>query len=195
MTTFFTADTHFGHANIILYCDRPFIDRGDRQILLAHRQAGETPPSELKQRLEAATHLMNEEMVRRWNETVGPEDDVWHLGDFCNSKRTLASDWLRRLNGRKHLIRGNHDPVETYGARGWAFSECYAELRLNKTDLVLFHYAMRVWNGSFGGKALQLFGHSHGALTPVPGQCDVGVDCWDFRPVMLEQIKERIGVS
>jgi len=189
--TWFTADTHFGHSNIILYCRRPFMPASDIDACLAFPR-GTTLPSDLKQRLEAATHAMDEEMIRRWNDTIAPGDDVWHLGDFCHTGRCTADDYLRRLNGRLHLVRGNHDHLETYGNRAWIFSQNYAELRCEKTDLVLFHYAMRVWNGSFGGKALQLFGHSHGLLDALPGQCDVGVDCWDFRPVSLDRIKERI---
>lgn len=190
--TFFTADTHFGHGSIILYCRRPFMDLCDIDALLEYRAANEAPPSELKQRLEAATHLMNEQLVTNWNETVSPDDDVWHLGDFCHSNRVMADDFLRRLNGQKHLIRGNHDPVQTYGCRQWMFSKNYAEYKIEKTKLVFFHYPLRTWNGSFGGKALQLHGHCHGMLPPLTGQCDVGVDCWDYRPVTLAQIKERI---
>ncbi|WP_258934193.1 hypothetical protein [Nesterenkonia pannonica] len=52
MTTFFTSDHHFGHANIIRYCDRPFADVAE----------------------------MDEAMIDRWNETVSPDDEVWVLG-------------------------------------------------------------------------------------------------------------------
>lgn len=190
--TWFTADTHFGHGNIILYCKRPFMDPADMEKWRSYPRGAEVS-SQLKERIETATHLMNETMVQRWNETVGPEDHVWHLGDFHLSKKTAAGDFLLRLNGKPHLIRGNHDKDRSWAHPLWVFSQNYAELRVDKTDLVLFHYAMRVWNGSFGEKAIQLFGHSHGMLEPFYGQCDVGVDCWDFRPVSLDQIKQRIG--
>src|ERR671929_1176204 len=55
MTVWFTADTHFGHAGALGRFRRPF----------------------------ASVQDMDEAMIRRWNETVGPEDDVWHLGDFA----------------------------------------------------------------------------------------------------------------
>lgn len=52
---FFTSDTHFNHANIIRFCNRPFKD-------VSH---------------------MNEAIISNWNRVVGPEDIVFHLGDFC----------------------------------------------------------------------------------------------------------------
>ena len=80
--TFFTSDTHFNHANVIKYCARPF----------------------------ASLEAMNREMITRWNAVVGPEDTVYHLGDFAMGKSSEWPGFLRQLNGaRKILIRGNHD--------------------------------------------------------------------------------------
>jgi hypothetical protein len=53
---------------------------------------------------------------------------------------------------------------------------------------VLCHYALRTWNGSHRG-ALRLYGHSHGGLAGDSQSVDVGVDCWDFRPVTLDEIR------
>ena len=82
MRTWIISDTHFHHAKIIEYCDRPFKD----------------------------VNHMNEAMIERWNEVVGEGDVVWHLGDFgffkdVNHMR-LTTD---RLNGKKNIILGNHD--------------------------------------------------------------------------------------
>ena len=81
MQTWFTADTHFGHANIIKYCDRPFAD--------------------------VAT--MRAELVRRWNERVAVEDQVLVLGDFALGRIDETLTVLDELNGAKHLVVGNHD--------------------------------------------------------------------------------------
>ena len=82
MKTFFTSDTHFNHANVIQYCGRPF----------------------------ASVDEMNREMIARWNSTVGPDDTVYHLGDFALGKFAKAAPILHRLNGaRKILVLGNHD--------------------------------------------------------------------------------------
>ena len=80
--TFITADTHFGHANIIKYTNRPFKSVSD----------------------------MNFAMIRNWNKTVKPEDTIFHLGDFAFYSKIDAGKLLSKLNGkRKILIIGNHD--------------------------------------------------------------------------------------
>src|SRR5688572_16332601 len=86
MQTWFTADTHFGHANIISYCDRPFAD----------------------------VTSMRTELVRRWNERVAAEDRVLVLGDFALGRIEETLTVLSELNGTKDLIVGNHDrPFDT----------------------------------------------------------------------------------
>ena len=131
---------------------------------------------------------MNEAIVARWNETVGADDEVWHLGDFAIRQSAAAvADWLARLNGRKHLVTGNNDPPATTGQSGWASVEPYAEIVVDSVALVLCHYPFRSWCGMDKG-SLDLHGHSHGRMKPLPRQYDVGVDVWDFRPAALAEI-------
>ena len=73
------SDTHFGHANIIKYCNRPFVD-----------------PAE-----------MDEKLIENWNSVVQDDDIVYHLGDVYMGKS--SSNFAHRLKGRKRLILGNHD--------------------------------------------------------------------------------------
>ncbi len=161
MTVWFTSDTHFGHANIIRYSERPFggVDEMDRVL------------------------------AARWNEVVRPDDTVWHLGDVVFRNDRPATEYLERLNGEKHLVWGNHDATEVRSWRGWASSQAYAEIKVEGMRLMLFHYAMRVWNRSHHG-AVHLYGHSHNSLSGDSQCCDVGVDnpAWDYRPVSLAQI-------
>lgn len=165
MKTWFTADTHFGHQNIIKFCARPF----------------------------ETVDEMNEGLILRWNETVSPEDEVWHLGDFAFRNKVPAQSFLARLHGVKHLICGNHDHRSTLDAPGWASVHQYREIDIAGQRVVLFHYAMRVWNGSVNG-AIHLYGHSHGELPGHGLSLDVGVDAdWDWRPVSLQQIRERLN--
>ncbi|HSK38403.1 MAG TPA: metallophosphoesterase [Arenibaculum sp.] len=132
-------------------------------------------------------------MAERWNATVGRDDEVWHLGDFCVSRDArMPGEILARLHGRKHLITGNNDPPETTVLSGWTSIRTYAEFELDGTRLVLCHYPFRTWNG-MGKGALNLHGHSHGRLKPVPRQVDVGVDVWDFRPVTLDEIRAGLA--
>jgi calcineurin-like phosphoesterase family protein len=92
------------------------------------------------------------------------------------------------LTGRKHLIIGNTDGAPTTSLSGWTSVQHYAELELEGAFLVLCHYPLRSWNRMARG-ALQLHGHSHGRLKPLPRQIDVGVDVWEFRPVTLTEIR------
>jgi calcineurin-like phosphoesterase family protein len=133
----------------------------------------------------AAVAAMDAEMIRRWNAAVGPGDDVWHLGDFARTT-ALATRILACVNGCKHLILGNNDPPPEPAA-GWASVAPYAELRIDGRDLVLCHYPFRRWKGMDRG-SLNLHGHSHGRLKPLPRQFDVGVDVHEFRPVTLAQL-------
>jgi calcineurin-like phosphoesterase family protein len=161
MAVWFTADTHFGHAGALSLYRRPF----------------------------ASVALMNAAMVTRWNQTVGPDDDVWHLGDFAlRTGAAAAGNLLRSLNGRKHLVTGNNDPLEIAGLADWSSVQAYAEITVDEYQLVLCHYAFRTWNGMSKG-ALNLHGHSHGRLKPLPHQTDVGVDVWDFRPVRAAEMR------
>lgn len=158
MTVFFTADTHFGDHRTINIQKRPF----------------------------ASVAEMDEVLVARWNETVAPDDIVWHLGDVARRAADVP-DLLDRLHGTKHLLRGNNDPEGTLAADGWASVGDYAEIEVDGRRLVLCHYPFRSWNGQHKG-ALNLHGHSHGRLKPVPRQFDVGVDVHDFAPVRLDDL-------
>ena len=160
MAIFFTSDTHFGHGGALGLYRRPF----------------------------ASVAAMNEGLVERWNETVGPDDVVWHLGDFAIRQRpTVVADLLARLNGRKHLVAGNNDPQETRELEGWGSVQSYIEMEVDRVSLVLCHYPFRSWHG-MGKGWVNLHGHSHGKLKPQSRQFDVGVDVWGFRPVMLDEI-------
>jgi calcineurin-like phosphoesterase family protein len=160
MAVFFTADTHFGHGGALGLYRRPF----------------------------AGVAAMDEALLENWNATVAPDDDIWHLGDVALG-RTAAqmAALLDRLNGRKHLVTGNNDSAATTSLPGWASVQPYAEIEQDGRLLVLCHYAFRTWNGQRRG-AVNLHGHSHGRLAPLPRQFDVGVDARDFRPVTLSQL-------
>ena len=81
MTTYFTADQHFGHDNIIRYCDRPYHSVGE----------------------------MNAALVANWNALVGPADTVHVLGDVAMGRREESLPLVGSLAGRKILYPGNHD--------------------------------------------------------------------------------------
>ncbi|MFW7268694.1 metallophosphoesterase [Gluconacetobacter sp. Hr-1-5] len=163
MATWFTADTHFGHANILKHCNRPF----------------------------ASVTEMDAALIANWNARVVPGDDIWCLGDFC---RGSPDRYGPHLNGRKHLIIGNHDRPSAQVWDGWASVQPYADLKLDDVRLILFHYPIAEWNGFYRG-SLHLYGHVHGQREPTRQSCDVGVDCWDYRPVSLDELRERMVAS
>jgi calcineurin-like phosphoesterase family protein len=135
------------------------------------------------------TTEMDKALVHSWNAVVGKEDEVWHLGDVARRASDVPA-LLAQLNGTKHLVRGNNDAVATGEAAGWASVQDYAELALDRYLLVLCHYPFRSWNGQYR-RALNLHGHSHGKLKPVPRQHDVGVDAQGYGPVTLVDLLGR----
>ena len=160
MAIYFTSDHHFCHAAARSFYRRPF----------------------------GSVAEMDQVMIDRWNAVVGPGDEVWHLGDFSvrQSAERVAS-LLNGLNGRKHLITGNNDGPAVTDCDGWQSVQPYAEVTVDGTRLVLCHYPFRTWR-DMGGGAVNLHGHSHGKLKPLPRQFDVGVDVRDFQPVRLAEI-------
>ncbi|WP_062207066.1 metallophosphoesterase family protein [Aureimonas sp. AU12] len=155
---FFTGDTHFGDPRILRLDRRPFQD------LAAHDAA----------------------LIERWNHRVGEGDEVWHLGDFARGTAEVKQALFARLNGDKHLITGNNDDEATLRL-GWASVQAYAELDVEGRRLVLCHYPFRTWNG-MGKGALNIHGHSHGKLKPLPRQYDVGIDVFPQGPATLTEI-------
>lgn len=170
----FTADTHFGHVNIVKHCHRPFesIEEHDRAI------------------------------IDNWNERVEKGDRVYHLGDFglpqgFDDARGYLLSILDELKGQIHFIRGNHDKLIS-----GAVADRFVTDRLlhtvkvgkgkDRQHVVLCHYPFETWNRSAHG-AWHLHGHCHGNLpaNQYRLRMDAGVDCNDFAPVSYEQV-ERV---
>ncbi len=166
---FFTADHHFGHENIIRFCNRPFENAQE----------------------------MNEALIERWNAKVKPKDEVYHLGDVGLTYQENLGAILDRLNGRKYLIVGNHESAALQNKDKFEWVKEYYELKVKDPDgqggkqrIMLFHYAMRTWRGEGRGN-WHLYGHSHGNLPDLEDKYsfDVGVDCHDFYPLSYDEVK------
>lgn len=167
MTTWFTADTHFGHTKIIGFVGRPF----------------------------KSVEEMDEIMIQRWNECVQSSDTIYHLGDFALMQKTTPEIevYVKRLQGQKFLVHGNHDHKRTRRAKGFQEITPYREIKVGDQKIVLMHYAMKTWNRSHHG-SWQLHGHSHGNMERdfQRKQLDVGVDSWDFRPISFEEVSKEM---
>jgi calcineurin-like phosphoesterase family protein len=166
MPVFFTSDQHFGHAAARSFYRRPFLSIAE----------------------------MDQVMIDRWNAVVAPGDELWHLGDFAvrQSAERVAS-LLKMLHGQKHLIVGNNDDLPVTECAGWQSVQPYAEVTVDGTRLILCHYPFRTWR-DMGRGAINLHGHSHGRLKPLPRQFDVGVDVRDFQPVKLAEMIAKARV-
>lgn len=166
LTDFVTSDTHFGHANIIKYSNRPFKD----------------------------VYEMDEELIRRWNAKVPPGAVVYHLGDFAFATAKRIKEIIRRLNGRIRMFPGNHDKTllrdrEIQSMFEWFRPFSWYEGNSEGRLIVMGHYAFDVWNKSHRG-AWHLHGHSHGSLPPGNRvRMDVGVDCHPgYEPFSYEEV-------
>lgn len=175
---FFTSDTHFGHSNIIKYCQRPF---------------------------NSAEH-MDEVLISNWNEVVSPQDIVFHLGDFCFGSDKEWIKILQRLNGTKYLILGNHDLKKI--ANSSQIQDYFADINMqmrvvvDKQKMLLNHYPFLCFEGGYQN-VWQLFGHVHSSKHSTgldkerlvhlfPTQYDVGVDNNNYRPVSFAQVSQII---
>jgi len=162
----FTGDTHFGHANIIKYCKRPF------------KHVDE----------------MDEKIITNWNSVVQAGDEVYHLGDFAFHHPQKAAYYASRLKGKKYLIRGNHDHNRICRELVNYF-EWIKDVHLLKIDqslIWLSHYAHLIWPQKHYG-VWHLFGHSHGMLNKDQKEVnsyDVGVDCHYFQPVSYDWLRK-----
>jgi len=171
---YFTADTHFCHANIIDSCNRPFNDVGE----------------------------MDQTLIENWNSCVKNRDEIYILGDFLyRGKGKDANAILAKLKGRKYLIKGNHERYLTdpeFKPEAFEWIKDYYVLKHHGIKIVLFHYPLLSWDGSHRG-SIHLYGHVHnsGLKHPEfgeklrvlgPNAFNVGVDVNNFYPVSIKKI-------
>lgn len=169
----FIADTHFNHRNIIKYCDRPWNSGVN----------GEPTPEDVE--------AMNEAMIKNWNEYVGKDDVVWHLGDFClgRDQENEIPRIVERLNGKINLVLGNHDnhPIQFYYDAG--FNRVYDRDVLLNDFIILSHAPKEFVKAPF----FNVYGHVHDCSTYKTysdDSCCVCVERHNYRPVCWEEIRQ-----
>jgi len=168
-SVFLVSDTHFGHAGVCRFM------RADGVTKL---RPWDNPEE------------MDEEMVKRWNETVRPNDKVYHLGDVVINRKSL--DIMYRLNGDKVLIRGNHDifKLEDYTQH---FRDVRGYHVMN--GMILSH--IPVHEESLGRFGVNIHGHLHANRVMKNSVVDnryhcVCVEQTDFRPILFEDVIKKI---
>lgn len=187
----FTSDLHFGHRNVLKFCNRPWEDE----------------------------KLMGRGLIQNWNNTVGDNDIVFVLGDtfWFNDSRSIKKV-LGQLKGKDiYIIPGNHDDFESYhrvvDPRIHLCQDVMVvwitEENQPKREVWLSHYPMMTWPHRENG-AYQFFGHIHSHPDKFAGvdqdlplhwnQADVGCDFWAWTPVDLDTLiayctmkKEEMG--
>ena len=156
-TIWLISDTHFGHFNIIGYCNRPF----------------------------TSVEEMDEIMIQRWNEVVRPSDHVYHLGDVAMKGPGLA--FMKRLLGKKRLVRGNHDIFKTRQYLAAGFEEIHGVRVLDK--MIMTH--IPIHPESLGRFLGNVHGHTHQHVYG-KGYLNVSVEQIDYRPISLEEARKRL---
>jgi len=166
----FTADTHAWHTNIIGYCTRPWTD----------------------------SNIMTHDLADNINDHVPANATLYHLGDWSWGNVLWVEGFRSMINCKNIiLILGNHDKLirqQVSLQRLFVSTSDLIELNLSQRHkIVMCHYAMRVWNASFH-RSWHLYGHSHGTLPDDPQSLsfDVGIDCWDYKPISLDQVYDKM---
>lgn len=181
LNRFFISDTHFGHKNILTF------KRNDGSPL----------------REFATIEDHDEYMVDQWNKVVRPIDKVYHLGDAVINRRNLPI--LARLNGKKRLVRGNHDIFKTKEYMQY-FEEVLAYRVFNEYDFICSH--IPIHTASLSRWKANVHGHTHSNVVNVPhtflkggGRVDehpdrryvcVSVEHTEYRPLHLDELLKRI---
>ena len=174
--TFITSDEHYGHNNIIQFCNRPF----------------------------SSTEEMKEAIIERHNKKVPNKKSYLtiHAGDMFWQTMTVAEalEILIRLHGRHAFLYGNHDelmeesrflPDAFEWVRGVNKENTSHSVKFNKHLLVISHFAQRVWQNSHKG-SWHVYGHSHGEIPELGHSFDIGVDSHNFEPWSLEEIEAKM---
>lgn len=144
----------------------------------------------------ASVEEMDEAMIRLWNETVTDRDTVYVVGDVGYNGGYVPGDALGRLQGRKHLIRGNHDTGFENAPKLFDYFETvtdFNEIDDGETHIFLCHYPIL-----YRKRGYMIHGHLHQARGPeydilrqMPRMLNAGVDVNFYRPVTLAQLVEN----
>ena len=169
MNYYVIGDPHFGHENIIKFCNRPFND----------------------------VNHMNETLVENWNSVVTEKDLVYVLGDMIWKNPNWMKTILDKLNGDIILIRGGHDRWNVLKGvkdrfieiRDYLEMDYVSKIDQKKYSFVMMHYPIAQWHRSYHG-AIHLHGHSHNNHKATGKIIDVGVDnpLCNYTPFHIEEL-------
>lgn len=170
---YFTSDHHFYHNNILEFEDRPY----------------------------ETLEEMHEGLIATWNATINKDDIVYHLGDFVFGGYDKWTNILSQLNGKKRLVKGNHDQskiVRKLNREGWfdEYHEVGTYIKHQKYQLWLTHYPMDI---GLRPMKYSLSGHIHSTPNRLLNQVNLGVDSplnfgMEFgKPIHIDQVIEYLN--
>lgn len=170
----FTSDTHAWHNRILDFC------RNTRR--------GESAEE------------MTELIIDQWNSQVGKNDRVYHTGDFSFGGKDKVLDFASRLNGKIHLVLGNHDSMIKKNVEISSYFESvqhYKTLKVNEHRFILFHFPLAEWWDCHKG-TIHLHGHVHGGKDNIQYQqkfkiMDIGIDSRNDDKMALFHIDEVLS--
>lgn len=175
----FYSDPHFGHAAVVNYCKRPFVD----------------------------VEEMDTQLIDNYNDLIGKGDTVLWLGDCFFGSSEYAKDVMDELNGTKILVWGGHDgSISRMLKVGFSMVMYFAYVSIADQTCLARHYPYpgskhrdgRIVNDYVEQHLMPLknqvliHGHTHTDKRLINNQIHVGVDAWDFKPVMFEQVEELV---
>ena len=159
-----TSDHHFGHTNIIDYCDRPFQD----------------------------VDYMNQYMIDKWNSVVRPGDKVFHLGDFAlQMNEEEVTNLVSRLNGDIILVRGNHDRFGVEKFKRCGFIGVKKKINLN--NFILTHKPLPVEDLGAGIINIHGHVHNYDCGHDPNKYTNVSVEMWDYTPINFVELCMKLN--
>jgi len=174
---YFTADTHFGHTNIMKYCNR----EANMNVLDINEH--------------------DNKLIQMWNDIVGDNDLVFILGDLCLYGPKKAETLLKQLNGNKILIKGNHDTFienKKFDKSLFIYIDDYMEINYKGQKIMLMHYPLQSFKHMCkeDHSYLHFFGHIHNSKVRIPEKSyNVGVDVNNYKPVSIEDAIEKAKIN
>ena len=173
---YFISDTHFNHINIIKYCNRPFED----------------------------VTKMNSTIINNWNKVVTNNDEIYHLGDLTLGRKEQFFEIANKLNGKKYLIRGNHDTwrINIYEEFGFTVLK-NPPIILKEYRLVLSHTPIQ--DKQIPDGYINIHGHIHNksleecmdkydlSKFSVKKHINISCDVTNYSPISLEKLMEKVS--
>lgn len=171
---YYISDTHFGHENVIRFCDRPF----------------------------DSVETMNAALIANWNRKVNGNDTVYILGDMffrCADPESI----LQQLKGKKRVIVGNHDGswmTKLDASRYFESVDVMLETSVDNYGVTLCHYPLLTWRHA--KKTYMIHGHIHSdtssdfwpLLKARERVLNAGADINRYEPVTLEELIHNNGI-